>query len=308
MNAYVPTPTQAAPGPPALSYTPPDLREAPTTIGLLHRAAEALDQHPLRQGNRIRLPSHGHLLITGDLHDNRLNFHRIVKLADLDAGDDRHLILHEVIHGKDRINNADLSVRMLANCADLVLKYPGRVHILQSNHELAQYRGEGITKDGQSVCDAFDDGLEFLYHEHADEVRDAAHEYIRALPLAVHCDNGLMVSHSLPAPRRIEEFDKSILDRVSTDEDILPRHSAYDMVWGRHQNKKITDELAEAWGVKAFVVGHQPAEMGYELVADNTLILASDHEHGVALPVDLAQTYDRDDLLDHLRPLNSVPV
>ncbi|MEM9160524.1 MAG: FMN-binding glutamate synthase family protein, partial [Verrucomicrobiota bacterium] len=46
---------------------------------------------------------------------------------------------------------------------------------------------------------------------------------------------------------------KAFIDRVG-----MPG-SAYDMVWGRHQNKKITEELAEAWGVEVFVVGHQPA-------------------------------------------------
>ena len=84
--------------------------------------------------------------------------------------------------------------------------------------------------------------------------------------------------------------------------------SAYHMVWGRHQNKKISQELAEAWGVEQFVLGHQPAEMGWETEADNILIIASDHDHGVALPMDLSRTYSRDELIEALVPLNSVSV
>jgi hypothetical protein len=48
-------------------------------------------------------------------------------------------------------------------------------------------------------------------------------------------------------------------DRDLTDEDIRPGGSAYSMVWGRGQDRSITDRLAEAWGVKVFVGGHQPA-------------------------------------------------
>lgn len=282
-------------------------------IALFHGAAEAHRDCSLRRGATVHLPDAGHLTATGDLHDHGLNFQRILKLADLRtakaAADRRHLILHEVIHGEDRVNGADLSVRMLARCADLKLRFPDQFHVLQSNHELAQMRNEGITKDGVSVCEIFNDGIDFIFGGEADEVREAVNDYIRSLPLAVKCANGVMVSHSLPAPRRIEEFDKGVLDRELTDEDLGPHGSAYDMVWGRHHNQKITEELAEAWGVTAFVVGHQPAEMGYEPVADNTLIIASDHGHGVALSIDLSRSYTRDELIDEaMRELAGVMV
>lgn len=213
-----------------------------------------------------------------------------------------------MIHGPDRLNNADLSIRMLTRCAALKLLYPDRVHVLLSNHELAQMQGEGITKHGVSVVDAFDLGIEYLYADAAEEVQEAVEDYVRSLPLAVRCANGLMVSHSLPAPRRIDDFDKSILDRALTDEDYLNKGSAYDMVWGRYQNQVITQELAEAWGVTAFIVGHQPAEMGYEAIAGNTLIIASDHGHGVVLSIDLARDYRRDDLIHCIRALAAVTV
>ncbi|MEO0514325.1 MAG: hypothetical protein AAF086_03410 [Planctomycetota bacterium] len=303
-----------------MAYEPPDLRDSHHVIALFRGAAEAFRDCPLRRGSTVHLPGHGHLTATGDLHDHGLNFQRLLKFSKLGPPEaspedppeatngqgDGHLILHEVIHGPDQINGMDLSVRMLARCADLKLRHPGHFHSLLSNHELAQLRNEGITKDGVSVCDIFNLGIDYLYGDDADEVRDALNEYILSLPLAVKCANGVMVSHSLPAPRRIEAFDKTILDRELTEEDRAPHGSAYDMVWGRHQNRKITEELAEAWDVNVFVVGHQPAEMGTEPVADNTLILASDHNHGVALPIDLSTTPTRDQLLDAAIPLAGV--
>ena len=118
--------------------------------------------------------------------------------------------------------------------------------------------------------------------------------------------NGVMVAHSLPAPRKIEVFDKTVLKRQLTDEDYAADGSAHLMVWGRHQNQKIAQELADAWDVKAFLLGHQPAEMGWEEKAHNILILASDHGHGVCLPIDLSQTYSRDDLIDRVLPINGI--
>ncbi|MBB6430147.1 hypothetical protein [Algisphaera agarilytica] len=295
-----------------MAYESPDLSDPHHVIALFRGAAEAFRDCPLRRGNTIHLPDHGRLTATGDLHDNALNFQRLLKFSQLgetdDAGQtvDQHLVLHEVIHGPPTFSGMDFSIRMIARCADLKLRYPSHFHSLLSNHELAQLRNEGITKEGISVCDVFDQGIENLYAQAAEDIREAFDEYVQSLPLAIKCANGVMLSHSLPAPRRIEAFDKTVLDRESTEQDTAPKGSAYDMVWGRHQNKKITDELAEAWGVRAFVVGHQPAEMGCEPVADNTLIIASDHNHGVALPIDLSCSYTRDELMDAVVPLAGV--
>ncbi|MEM8738707.1 MAG: hypothetical protein AAGG38_09565 [Planctomycetota bacterium] len=320
---------------------PLDLRDAEAVAAVFHDAARACRDAPGRRGSTVHLPAHGHLLVTGDLHDHALNYQRILKLARLGSpaaplpssdadgqngsepngsnhsatnpanecgSGGRHLILHEVIHGPDRVNGHDLSVRMLARCADLKRRHPEHVHVLLSNHELAQLRGEGITKDGVSVVELFNQGVDFLYGNAADDIREAISDYVRSLPLAVRCDNGLMISHSLPAPRRIEDFDKAVLERELSDDDLAPKGSAYDMVWGRYQNQKITEELADAWGVEAFIVGHQPAEMGYEPVARNTLIIASDHNHGVALSIDLARHYRRPQLIHAVRALAGVPI
>jgi len=40
------------------------------------------------------------------------------------------------------------------------------------------------------------------------------------------------------------------------------------------------------------ITGHQPQEAGYATVGDRMIILASDHNQGVFLPLSLEQAYD----------------
>jgi hypothetical protein len=292
-----------------MTDTPPlDLSDPASVARTFARAAAALANHPGRTGSLTHLPGEGELVVTGDLHDHALNFRRIVKAADLQQNAHRHLLLQEVIHGDSRVNGLDLSVRMLARCADLVARFPQRVHVLLSNHELAQLTGEKITKDSINVCDAFDQGLDYLFAEQAESVRAAMEEYLSAMPLAYETEGGVMLAHSVPSPRKIEVFDSQVIHRELTEADRISNGAAYLMVWGRHQNKKITEELAEAWGVSTFVVGHQPPEMGWDTIADNTLVLTSEHDHGQYLKIDLGRAYKRDELIDCVRPLAAIQV
>lgn len=283
-----------------------DLRDADAVADVFARAAQANLDTPGRAGAVVELNDTGKLLMTGDLHDNAQNYQRVVKLAHLDAGPDNRLILHEVIHGPDLVNGLDLSVRMLARVAALKCQYPEQVYILQSNHELAQLRGEGILKEGRDTVESFDGGLEYLYGGKSDTVRESMNGYIRSLLLAVRCVNGLFASHSLPSNSRARTFDPAVIDRLPTDEDLSEKGDVYHMVWGRNQTQETADALAEAWGVKQFLLGHQPAEMGYEPQGENMLILASDHNHGVALPLDLSRAYDQEQLIGDIVPLASV--
>jgi hypothetical protein len=284
-----------------------DLADAGVVADLFHHTAQLNRDDPKRDGCSLNLPDHGKLLATGDLHDNANALQRVIKRAKLDKSPDHHVVLHELIHGPTRLNGMDLSIRTLARAAAVKRAYPQQVHFLLSNHELAQRKQEHVFKDGGSDVDAFNDGLAHLFGEDgAEQVHAAFDDYVDSLLLAVRCANGVMVAHSLPAPRKIEVFDKTVLDRELTEEDCDADGSAYLMVWGRHQNVKLATELAEAWGVKVFLLGHQPAEMGWEEKANNILILNSDHGHGVCLPVDLAKTYQRDDFIDKIVPINGI--
>ncbi len=289
-----------------------DLQDAGVVCDLLHRAARANREHPLLSGSTIHLPrfdspGQGRLTLTGDLHDNAGNLLRILKLSKLDDSPDHHVVLHELVHGPGLVNGVDMSVVLVIRVAALKLQYPEQVHLIHSNHDLAQYRGEGILKHGVSVVDAFDKGIDFIYGEQAEQVREAMQGFFRSYALALRCGNGVLCAHSLPSPKQLEGFDETVLDRELTDEDLSPPSgSAYQMVWGRYHTQKAVDELRERMNVKQFVLGHQPAEMGYRAEGDHVLILNSDHDHGVGLPIDLAREYDQDDLVDAIVPLNAV--
>jgi len=68
------------------------------------------------------------------------------------------------------------------------------------------------------------------------------------------------------------------------------------------------DKFAQALGAKVFVTGHQPQETGYTTIGDKQLIIASEHNQGVFLTMDLAKEYDIDALVGNLRKFVSVEV
>ena len=283
-----------------------ELNSAAAVRDVFEQAAAANLETSTRQGSVVELGGDGRLLITGDLHDHRENLEKILKLAQVHE-DGNHLLMQEVIHGENLINNVDMSYRLLVRLAELKVARPEQVHHILSNHELAQIDGDGIVKEGVSVVEAFDRGLEWVFGEDAEAVAETIAAYVRSLPVAVRCANGVFCAHSLPAPRKMANFDAALLDRALDDEDRQsPNGHAYLMVWGRSLTQKAADELAERWNVKQFVLGHQHAEMGYEEIGDTILILNSDHAHGVALPIELDKTYTRDELIEQLIPLAAV--
>jgi hypothetical protein len=285
-----------------------NFRDAEAACDLFRQATVANRDSQFRDGSTDWLPEQGRVIMTGDLHDNTLNLRRIMKLAELDESPDHHVILHEVIHGPDQIDGRDMSIITLMRIAALKVRYPDQLHLMQSNHELSQAGQGNITKDGKSVVDAFDKGVDHLFGGDADEVRKQITRFIFSYPLAVRCPKGILFSHSLPSPRQLGGFDTTILDRKVSKKDYDRGNSAYSMVWGRDQNEDVVESLRFSWGVKWFVTGHQPAPFGHEVAAGSVIILASDHSHGVAMPLDLAKDYDFQGLLDAIIPLNSIEV
>ncbi|MEM6562300.1 MAG: hypothetical protein AAF656_11920, partial [Planctomycetota bacterium] len=62
-------------------------------------AKDELLLDPYREGQVVKLQANGELWLTGDLHDQRTNFSKILATADLGDNPRRHLVLHELIHG-----------------------------------------------------------------------------------------------------------------------------------------------------------------------------------------------------------------
>src|SRR3712207_6575453 len=57
-------------------------------------ASEETRRGPLRWDQSFSLPPRGELWMTGDTHDPRRNFDKLVKAADLGNNPQRHLVLH----------------------------------------------------------------------------------------------------------------------------------------------------------------------------------------------------------------------
>ena len=174
---------------------------------LLDAAAAKLRASPVRSHCAVRLPARGRLLVTGDVHDNVVHFEAAVRAARLGASPDHHIALQEIIHGEATVGGVDMSHRLLARVAELVLAHPAQVHPILANHEIAQARGHEIEKGGVHCTAAFEIGLEEAFGDDAHEAAAAVTRFVMAMPLAVVCANGAIVSHALPSRASMRHFE-----------------------------------------------------------------------------------------------------
>lgn len=288
-----------APGVPR--YDELRLRDADEVIAVLRAGASANFSAACRRGSIdvVEGTDADRLIATGDLHDNALHMARLVRAAGLDDTAPEiapaHLTLHEVIHGgtaETLVNDMDFSYRALVRVAALKARHPERVHVLLANHELAQIVGAGVLKDGVNFVRAFNDAVEFTFNDRTREVQAAIAAFIRSTPLALRFvtpSGVIQCSHSLPGPELMERFDPSVLERALEEDDYMPRWgSAHIMVWGRDQTPAQLKGLAERWGVRMFVLGHEKADEGFSELWDRAVVLNSDHERGAYLEIDAA--------------------
>ncbi len=278
-------------------------------IDVFRAGARANREAACRRGSIDLVRAPGRLIATGDLHDHPLHFKKLVEVAGLGGPDPAHLTLHELIHPPNLHNGVDYSYRVLARVASLKTEFPQHVHVLLGNHELSQIMGAGIVKDGVKVVEAFNLGLETVFGEDSIAVLDAVREFVLSMPLALRCECArpdgsrgidLLCAHSLPGLAMMQRFDPSVLSRDLAPEDYQPRTgAAHIMVWGRGYDAEQIEDLIERWGVNLFILGHEKAPEGVALIPPAAIVLNSDHDEGVYLPIDLsdpptpAQALDR---------------
>ncbi len=295
---------------------PLELQDADAVVALFRRATEATRDAACRRGSLEVIHAPARIIATGDLHDNPIHLEkleRVARVGPFAEGDEStlpHLTLHEIIHSDRLISGVDLSYRALARVAHLKTLHPERVHMLLANHELAQVVGSGIVKNGVRCVDAFNDGLEWAFSSRAEEVAEAIGAYIRALPLALRAEGPrgvVLCSHSLPGPAQMARFDPGVLDRELTEDDYTPlTGSAHLMVWGRGYDAEQLEDLVERWGVSLFVLGHEHADTGVDIVRPCAVVLNSDHARGVYLPINLDNPPDAHEAPFHVMPLAAV--
>lgn len=259
----------------------------------------------LRKEQVITLPAEGEVWMTGDIHDHRTNIGKLIQYADLANNPQRHLVLHELIHG-DHFDGtgAEDSWKTLYRAAELKCEFPDQVHFLLANHDLAQIHGEGIMKAGLSVCEAFNAAIKRDFPTGGTMVTVAITEYLLTLPLAIRTQTGLFFCHSMPTDDQIQKFDFTVFDRELLPEDYRRRTGAvYQLIWGRNVTPAGVATFAEKVNARLIITGHQPQEMGHLVNGDQHLIIASDHNQGVYLPLSLSEPYEMESLTGQIRKL-----
>jgi hypothetical protein len=232
---------------------------------------------PAQRGNLIELSaeSAAELMVTADLHGNRLNFERIVRHADLDGYPQRHLLLQEVCHGGPTYphTSACMSHLLLEDVAQLKVQYPERVHFVLGNHELAEIVDFPISKANRMLNLSFRCGLQEMYGEQADRVREASLAFLRSCPLAARLASGVFICHSAPDRVDEESFDVSVFERPLTEADLTPEGAAFRMVWGRDFRPENASAFARMVNATVLVHGHEPCPQGYRIPNDHQIIL-----------------------------------
>jgi len=276
-------------------------------VDLLQAGSQANLADAHRRGNLVRLPSQGSLVVSGDIHGHRRNLERIAAFADLPNHPDRHVVLQEIIHGglQDAWGGC-LSYQLLLDAVRLKTQFPDQVHFLMGNHDTAFITQAEVVKEGREMNRALVQALAREFGQTGTQVELAIREFLLSQPLAMRTDNRLWLSHSLPADRMADRFDPQVMDRPLQVSDCEKPGSAYVLTWGRNMSSRVLDEMSKSFDVDLFVVGHQPQPEGWNRVGSNLLILASDHNHGCLLHVDLARQYTLDDLISCIIPLSSI--
>ncbi len=274
-------------------------------LELLEVGRELVRQDPCREGNVIVLPNYGQVVMTGDLHGYKPNLQKLKRFASLKRSPQRHVVLHEILH----VNSFDVSgshggddsCQLLLSALKWKIDYPEQVHFMLGNHDLAQITNREISKAGGPSIAMFNEGVYQSFGSDADMVLEAINRLLLAFPLAARCPNRIWLSHSLPGPYALDEFDMTIFGRQWEEEDLLPGGSVYELVWGRMHTQSSMEQLCDLFDVDHFVVGHQGQSEGFECQFGHMIILASEHPNGCFMPIDLSKDYDIDDLIDRVR-------
>jgi hypothetical protein len=278
-----------------------------TIIDLLNRGVEANNADRFRRGNLIYLPFDVQLIATGDIHGHRRNFERIVTFADLAGNLNRHILLQEIIHGGPKdAEGGCLSYKLLFDVVRYKLSFPDRVHIIMGNHDITFINNSKIMKNGREMNRSMRLALEREFPEAGTDIELAMRQFLFSQPLALRCENRIWMSHSLPSDRFVDKFDRQVLDRKLENNDCEKPGSAYLLTWGRNFSQQTLDKMAKLLDVDIFILGHQPQQQGWSRAGKNLIIIASDHNHGCLLPIDLAEPCTVDKLVGSIVPLASI--
>lgn len=284
-----------------------DSRIAQNVIDLYRRAADANRNTAARQGNLIQFTPDmaDDVLISADLHGQRLNFKRLMRIADLENHPKRHVILQEVLHGGPSYPGSFgcMSHLLLEDVAGWKTDFPEQVHYLLSNHELSELTEFPIAKAGKVLNVHLQLGMTHQYGEAFSRVRQAAMQFIASCPIAARLSNGIFLCHG--SPNLVDErgFDTSVLDRPLTPADLAPDGAVFRLMWGRDFRAENAAAFAALVQARLLIHGHEPCEDGFAAPNAQQIILDSCCQNARYLQIPVAETLTQEQILQRIESL-----
>ncbi len=276
-------------------------------IATIKQASRLQRDLPGRSGKWVDLRDCDEVLIVGDLHGNLSNFKLILQLANLGEHPRRHVVLQELVHGPYRYPNegGELSHRLVDVVCAYICQYPGRVHYLLGNHELAQWTRREIAKNNESLNQQFIMGVSTAYPEHVDEVVNAYDELFESLPVAIRLPNRVMLSHSLPGAARLETWSPEMLKKPTfSEEDYKLGGCVHALVWGRDTSDAAVRKYLELVDCNILISGHIPCDNGFSVPNAVQIIIDGKDEQARVILLKTDRCYSQAETLDQLIVLN----
>jgi hypothetical protein len=242
----------------------------------LRQAVALVRATPGRRGHTLALQNCAEVLVAGDLHGHVPHFQAMLKIADLANNPTRHFILQEVIHGKYRYpQGGDKSHQLVDLFAALKCQFPKQVHYVPGNHELAQWTDRPVLKADENQNALFREGVDEAYGPAFGPQLYAAYlELFQALPAAIRAPNGVLICHSLPAPRSLALFDPVRLERDAySEEDLQPGGSVHSLLWGRDASPDAAANFLRKMGCDLLISGHIACDEGFAVPNDRQVIV-----------------------------------
>jgi serine/threonine-protein phosphatase PP1 catalytic subunit len=248
------------------------------------------------------------IVISTDLHGQRLSFRQVLKVTDWPNHPRRHLIMQEVCHGGPHYPHGGcMSHLLLEDIAALKAEHPDRFHFLLSNHELAELMDFPITKSNRMLNLHFRNGMRVMYGDACEEVRSAMSGFLRSCPLAVRLDNGVFICHSAPASVDEMGFDPAIFERRLQASDLETGGAAFRLVWGRDFRQENADAFCKLVNADLLIHGHEPCPEGVHAPNERQVILDSCGNHARIAILPLGRPLTLHDVLACVRPLFEPP-
>ncbi|MEK6238894.1 MAG: hypothetical protein N2C14_29615, partial [Planctomycetales bacterium] len=225
---------------------------AQSAVQEFYAAAECNRAAEDRTGHVVDLSSpRGHeAMILGDLRGNYDHFTRLLEVAALDKHPDRHLILHQVVYGGPTYpnSNACRSIRLLREAAALKVRHPDRVHFLLGGHEFAELTSHPVRQGGELLNVNFLRGLQRAFGPEARRVQQACHAFLKSCPLGVGLPGRIFVSHSISEGNETTPFDKQLLAKEWTPDDLAANGGIHRMLVGQDDREENSAAFADLIG------------------------------------------------------------